>query len=49
MIVRGGGPTSGYISTGFYSGKCQTSSLSCVEYIFFDRPNFGPCHLGRGN
>ena len=29
MIVRGGGPTSGYISTGFYSGKHLT------PFVFF--------------
>ena len=34
MIVRGGGPSSGYVSTGFFSGKYLTPSFSCVEYIF---------------
>ena len=33
MIVRKGGPSSGYISTGFYSGKYLARSFSCIEHI----------------
>jgi hypothetical protein len=52
MIIRGGGPSSGYVSTGFFSGKFP----SCVENILFYfkiRSYIGSCHLiphyGHGN
>ena len=48
MNVRGGGPSTGYVSTGFFGGKYLIiPSLSFVEHIF--RPYFGPCDLGRGD
>ena len=35
MIVRNGGPSSGYVSTGFFGGKLlSNSSLSCAELFF---------------
>ena len=35
MIVRDGGPSSGYVSTGFFGGKLlSNSSLSCAELFF---------------
>jgi hypothetical protein len=36
MIVRGGGPSSGYVLTGFFAGKylVLTLLLPCVEDIF---------------
>ena len=33
LNVRKGGPSSGYVSTGFYTGKHLTPSFSCVEHI----------------
>ena len=36
MIVRGGGPSSGYVSTGFFGGKhFINSSLPCAYLFFF--------------
>jgi fucose permease len=50
MIVRGGGPLSGYVSTGFFGGKYLViPSLSSVKYFFKIRSYFGPCRLGRGD
>ena len=34
MLIRGGGPSSGYVSTGFFGGKHLVTPL-CVEYIFY--------------
>ena len=38
MIVRGGGPSSGYVSTGFFGGKYLTTlfPISCVKDNLFD-------------
>ena len=36
MIVRGGGPSSGYVSTGFFGGKYLTIPLFlCLLNFFF--------------
>jgi hypothetical protein len=35
MIVRGGGPSSGYVSTGYYAGKYLTPIRFLVLNIFF--------------
>ena len=35
VLVREGGPSSGYVSTGFFGGKyLVTPSFSCVEHTF---------------
>jgi fucose permease len=34
IIVRGGGPSSGYVSTGFFGGKLSSNSLRCVDHTF---------------
>ena len=35
MLVRGGGPSSGYVSTGFFGGKYLSKLfVSCIEHIF---------------
>ena len=36
LIIRGGGPSSGYVSTGFFGGEYLqvTSLFSCDERIF---------------
>ena len=49
MIVRGGGPSSGYVSTGFFGGKHQVTLFFLVLNFFFIRPYFGSCRLSRGD
>ena len=53
MVIRDGGPSSGYVSTGFFGGKYLTMPLfPCVEFIFifiFIRSYFGSCHFSRGD
>ena len=48
MIVRDGGPSSGYVSTGFFGGKYLVTLRFLVLNIFF-RSYFGPCRLTRGD
>ena len=44
LLIRGGGPSSGYVSTGFFGGKLLVSHcLLVLEHIF--RSYFGPCRL----
>ena len=49
MIVRDGGPSSGYVSTGFFGGKCLVTLRFLVLNLFIIRPYFGPCRLSRGD
>jgi hypothetical protein len=49
MIVRGGGPLSGYVSTGFFGGKYLVTLCFLVPKIFLIRSYFGTCRLGRGD
>jgi hypothetical protein len=49
MVVRGGGPSSGYVSTGFFGGMYLVTLHFLVLNIFLIRSYFGPCHLGRGD
>ena len=51
MVVRDGGPSSGYVSTGFFGGKYLIIPLfPCVErFYLFIRSYFGSCRLSRGD
>jgi hypothetical protein len=45
--VRGGGPSSGYISTGFFSGMYYRLKQTCHQ-IYFSRSNVRPCRASLG-
>ena len=51
MLVRGGGPSSGYVSTGFFGGKYLVILLFSLVLTFFSlfRSYFGSCRLNRGD
>jgi fucose permease len=50
MIVRGGGPSSGYVSTGFFGGKYLIIPLIlCIEPFFSIRSYLGSRRLSRGD
>ena len=54
MIVRGGGPSSGYVSTGFFGGRFLFIFVFFLYHdiehiIFLIRSYFGPRRLSRGD
>ena len=48
VLVRGGGASAGYASTGFFGGTYLVT-LHFLGLIHFFRYYFGPCPLGRGD
>jgi hypothetical protein len=54
MIVRGGGPSSGYVSIGFYGGKYLVvilvfHSFPGIKPFSLVRSHFGSYRLSRGD
>lgn len=47
MIVRGGGPNSGYVSTGFFGGRYSIFNFYVGLWVInSNRSYFGPCYFG---
>ena len=45
MLIRGGGPKSGYVSTGFFSGKLLNNRYATIVYLSYTRSYIGSCYL----
>lgn len=45
--IRGGGPSTGYVSSGFFGGEINHANRA-VEFANVIRPHIGPCAFAVG-